>query len=230
MRTLGLVGGTSWVSTADYYRLINEKINAKLGGLNFSKCLIYSFNYADIIRNNNNDDWDLTFKWILSASKNLIAGGAEGIVLCANTMHLIAGRLQNELDVPVIHIADATAAVIKKQSLKKVGLLGTQFTMEREFFKEKLSEKGIERIIPGEADRDFIQDTIYNELGKGIIREETKKRYLRIIDELIKQGAEGIILGCTEIPLLIEQNDIDVPAFDTTLIHVDAVVEFALKQ
>ena len=229
MRTLGLIGGISWVSTAEYYSLINQGINERLGGLEFSKCIIHSFNYADIKKNNDANDWDKTFEMVFEASKNLQASGAEAIVLCANTMHLIADRLQEAIDIPIIHIATATALEIKKNEIKKVALLGTKFTMELDFFKSKLSEHHIETIIPDKQDdRDFIQDTIYYELGKGVILEKTKQRYLDIINELVQQGAEGIILGCTEIPLIIKQSDVSVPVFDTGLIHSKAAVDFSL--
>lgn len=230
MKIIGLIGGISWVSTADYYKLINQGINEKMGDLNFSECLLYSFNYADIKKNNENNDWDSTFKMLLKGSKFLKAGGAEAIVLCANTMHLIAGKLEEAIDLPIIHIATETAKEIQKQNLKKVGLLGTKFTMELDFFKDKLIAQGIEAIIPeSENDKDFIHTTIFEELGKGLVTPETKKRYLEIANELIKRGAEGIILGCTEIPLVILPEDVDVPVFDTTLIHSKAAVEFQLS-
>lgn len=230
MRTLGLIGGISWVSTAEYYSLINQGINDQLGGLNFSQCIVYSFNYADIKKNNDANDWEDTFQKVLKASQNLKNSGAEAIVLCANTMHLIADRLQEAIDIPIIHIATATALEIKKSGLKKVALLGTKFTMELDFFTSKLVENHIEAIIPSKIeDRDFIQNTIYNELGKGIVLESTKKRYLAIIEELIHEGAEGIILGCTEIPLIIKESDVDVPIFDTGLLHSKAAVAFSLK-
>lgn len=230
MKIIGLIGGISWVSTADYYKLINQGINEKMGDLNFSECLLYSFNYADIKKNNENNDWDSTFKMLLKGSQFLKAGGAEAIVLCANTMHLIADKLEEAIDLPIIHIATETAKEIQKQNLKKVGLLGTKFTMELDFFKDKLIAQGIEAIIPeSENDKDFIHTTIFEELGKGLVTPETKKRYLEIANELIKRGAEGIILGCTEIPLVILPEDVDVPVFDTTLIHSKAAVEFQLS-
>lgn len=230
MKKIGLIGGISWVSTTDYYKLINLGINEKLGGLNFSECLVYSFNYADIKKNNDNNDWDSTFNMLLKGCEFLKSGGAEAIVLCANTMHLIADKLQDTIKLPVIHIAVETAVEIQKQNLKKVGLLGTKFTMELDFFKNKLAEKGIETIIPtSEEDKDFIHYTIFEELGRGIVTNETKKRYLEIANELIKNGAEGIILGCTEIPLVIKTEDLSVPIFDTTLIHAKAAVEFQLS-
>ncbi|TDE50122.1 aspartate/glutamate racemase family protein [Flavobacterium sp. GT3P67] len=227
MKTLGLIGGISWVSTADYYKFINEGINERLGGVNFAKCIIHSFNYADIVKNNN--DWETTFNMLSGACENLKQSGAEAIVLCANTMHLLADRIEQKVNIPVIHIATETAKEIKKSNLSKVGLLGTKFTMELDFFTSKLSNQNIETIIPELEDRDFIHETIYHELGKGIIDINTKKRYINIIEKLIENGAEGIILGCTEIPLLIQQEDIAVPIFDTALIHSAAAVEFALS-
>ncbi|MFB9079857.1 aspartate/glutamate racemase family protein [Flavobacterium procerum] len=230
MKKIGLIGGISWVSTSDYYTLINKEINEKLGGLNFSECLIYSFNYADIKKNNDANDWDSTFKMLFKGCEFLKAGGAEAIVLCANTMHLIADKLEKAIELPVIHIAVETALEIRKKNLKKIGLLGTKFTMELDFFKDKLAEKGIEAIIPvSEEDKDFIHYTIFEELGRGIVTEETKSRYLQIANELIKSGAEGIILGCTEIPLVIKPEDLAVPIFDTTLIHAKAAVNFQLS-
>ena len=230
MKIIGLIGGISWVSTADYYKLINQGINDRLGDLNFSECLIYSFNYADIKRNNENNDWDSTFKMLFKACEYLKSGGAEAIVLCANTMHFIAERLEKAVGLPIIHIATATAVEIQKQEIKKVGLLGTKFTMELDFFKDKLTEKGIEAIIPqSQEDKDFIHTTIFEELGKGLVTKATKERYLAIANQLIKEGAEGIILGCTEIPLVIKPEDVLVPVFDFTLIHSNAAIEFQLS-
>lgn len=230
MKKIGLIGGISWVSTSDYYTLINKGINEKLGGLNFSECLIYSFNYADIKKNNDANDWDLTFEMLFKAAQFLKSGGAEAIVLCANTMHLIADKLQKAIGLPLIHIAEVTAVEIQKKEIKKVGLLGTKFTMELDFFKDKLTENGIETIIPdSESDKDFIHWTIFEELGRGIVTDETKKRYLEIANKLIQKGAEGIILGCTEIPLVIKEGDLNIPIFDTTLIHTQAAINFQLS-
>ncbi|OXA76094.1 aspartate racemase [Flavobacterium aquidurense] len=230
MRKIGLIGGISWVSTADYYKLINEGINEKMGGLNFSECLIYSFNYSDIKKNNEANDWDSTFEMLFKGCEFLKLSGAEAIVLCANTMHLIADRLEEAIDLPLIHIATATAVEIQKQEIKKVGLLGTKFTMELDFFTNKLKAKGIEAIIPeNQEDKDFVHTTIFEELGRGLVTPETKKRYLEIANQLIENGAEGIILGCTEIPLVIKPGDLSVPIFDTTLIHSKAAVEFQLS-
>lgn len=229
MKKIGLIGGISWVSTVDYYKYINEGINEKLGGLNYAECLIHSFNYADIKKNNDANDWDKTLEMIAEASENLKLSGAEAIVLCANTMHLIADKLEDKLKLPVIHIATATANEISKQKIKKVGLLGTKFTMERDFFTNKLKEQNIDVLIPNEEDREFIHYTIFEELGRGLVLPESKTRYVSIINKLIALGAEGIILGCTEIPLLVKQEDVSVPTFDTTKIHSKAVIDFMLS-
>lgn len=228
MKIIGLIGGISWVSTLDYYKLINEGINERLGDLNFARCIVYSFNYQDIKRNNDSNNWDLTLRMVTEASQHLQRSGAEAIILCANTMHLIAEKLERNIQIPVIHIATVTAAEIRKQDIKKVGLLGTKFTMEHDFFKDKLAEQNIEVIIPEPDDREFIHYTIFEELGRNVFLNESKKRYINITDKLITQGAEGIILGCTEIPLLINPEDIAVPVFDTTKIHAAAAVSFSL--
>ncbi|MBC7949661.1 MAG: aspartate/glutamate racemase family protein, partial [Chitinophagaceae bacterium] len=227
MKTLGLIGGMSWVSTIDYYKMINEGINDRLGGLNFSQCLIYSFNYADIKRNNDANDWEANFEMVSAACQHLKNAGANGLVLCANTMHLIADRVESAVGLPLIHIASATADSLRHQGLRKVGLLGTRFTMEREFFTTKLIEQNVQAIIPEEEDRQFVHETIFEELGRGLALDTTKARYISIIEDLVTQGAEGIILGCTEIPLLVKQEDVSVPIFDTARIHAAAAVEFA---
>jgi aspartate racemase len=228
MKTIGLIGGISWVSTADYYRYINEQINSRSGGTEYAHCLIHSFNYADIQRNNAANDWAKTTQMLALAGKNLISSGAELIVVCANTMHHIADQLQAAFTVPLIHVATETAKEISKKKMKKVGLLGTRFTMELPFFREKLALHEIESLIPEEADRVFLHRTIAEELGKGLLLPETHKRYVEISEKLIARGAEGIILGCTEIPLLIKAGDVSKPVFDTTFIHASAAVEAAL--
>lgn len=230
MKKPGLVGGISWVSTIDYYRFINEGINEKLGGLNFAECIIYSLNFDDFQRNNTANNWEATSKLISDACENLKRSGAEAIVLCANTAHAVAEQVEQKVQLPIIHIATVTANEINKQGLKKVGLLGTKFTMEMDFYKNKLHEHDIEAIVPERQEiRDYIQQTIKEELGRGIIKQETKQAYISIINQLVKDGAEGIILGCTEIPLLINQQDVTLPVFDTTQIHSRAAVEFALS-
>lgn len=229
MKTLGLIGGISWVSTMDYYRLINQGINEKLGDLEFAELMIYSFNYGEIKRNNDAENWDKTLSMFTEAGLNMKNGGAKAIVLCANTMHLVADRLQQNINIPVIHIATATADAIMKKGIKKVGLLGTRFTMERDFFRDKLTERGIEILIPEDEERGHIHYTIFEELGRNIIKAETRQFYISVINKLIANGAEGIILGCTEIPLLISSKDVAVPLFDTLEIHSKAAVEFALS-
>lgn len=230
MKTLGLVGGTTWLSTVDYYRYINEGINKRTGGVDFARCIIYSLNITELRKHTDISDWKGALEMVSKVCKNLEQSGAEAIVLCANTLHNLAEGLKKNINIPIIHIAEAAACEIKKFNLKKTALLGTKFTMELDFFKSKLTEQNIETIIPGENDRDFINFTIYNELGRNIFKAETKQRYLEIIGKLAKQGAEGVILGCTEIPLLIKQADLNVPAFDTTKIHSDAAVDFALSE
>jgi len=230
MKKLGLVGGISWVSTIDYYRYINEGINERLGGLNFAECMIYSLNFDDFQKNNTANNWEATFELIADACENLKRGGAQAIVLCANTAHAVAEKVEQKIQLPLIHIASATANEINKQGIKKVGLLGTKFTMEMDFYKSKLNEHNVESIVPASQEiRDYLQQTIKEELGRGVIKEETKKAYISIIQQLIKDGAEGIILGCTEIPMLINQQDVSVPVFDTTKIHSQAAVEFAIS-
>jgi aspartate racemase len=229
MKILGLIGGTSWLSTMDYYRLINQGINEKLGDLNFAECIIYSFNYADIKRNNDANDWDANLKMITAAGLHLKNSGAKGVVLCANTMHKLADQLEQNIQLPIIHIATATANAVNDAGFKKVALLGTKFTMEEPFFRDKLTEKGIEILIPDDEERKFIHYSIFEELGRGLLKAETKRFYVDVINKLAKQGAEGIILGCTEIPLLISSADVDIPLFDTALIHSKAAVEFALE-
>lgn len=229
MKIVGLIGGISWVSTADYYRFINQGVNDKLGGINFANCVLYSFNYADIIKNNENGNWAATLDMVTNACEGLKKCGATAIILCANTMHKIADELEQRIGIPVIHIAKATADAVTRQNLKKVGLLGTRFTMEMDFFKDKLIDQGIEALIPDEEDRLFIHTSLHEELSKGITTPKTKAQYLQIVDKLIAKGAEGIILGCTEIPLLINQQDVSLPVFDTTLIHSQAAVAYALS-
>ncbi|MBV8389891.1 MAG: aspartate/glutamate racemase family protein [Mucilaginibacter sp.] len=229
MKILGLIGGISWVSTIDYYRMINQGINQKLGDLNFAECIIHSFNYQDIKRNNDAEDWDNTLRMLTKAGLNMKNSGAQAIVLCANTMHMIADQLEQNVQLPLIHIATSTANSISERGLKKVGLLGTKFTMERPFFRDKLTRQGIEVVIPDDNERDFIHYSIFEELGRNLFKAETKQFYLNVMHKLAGQGAEGIIMGCTEIPLLIGQDDIDIPLFDTTQIHSEAAVAFALN-
>ncbi len=230
MKTIGLVGGTGWVSTVDYYRIINQEINKSLGGLNFARCILYSLNYGEIFECAQQDDGEGIYALILDASQKLTRSGADCILICANTMHQFADRLKKEITVPIIHIAAAAAKQIRNQKLSKVGLLGSKETMERDFYKLKLQSEGIETLVPDADDREFIDQSITNELLKEIFKKETKAKFLNIIQKLRDQGAQGIVLGCTEIPLLIKENDIDFPLFNTTRIHARAAVEFALGE
>lgn len=228
MKIIGLVGGTSWVSTVDYYRFINQGINKTLGGHQFARCILYSINFGDIVECNERNDNEGVYSLIKDGADKVILGGAEGIVLCANTLHKFVDRLQKEIEVPFIHIAEATAREINNQNLSSVGLLGTKYTMEEDFYALKLKAANIRTIVPEAEERDFISETIYNELVKEIFKEESKTRFLEIMKKLQLKGAEGIILGCTEIPLIIQDNDFDLPLFNTTAIHAKAAVDFAL--
>ncbi len=226
MKKIGIVGGISWVSTMDYYKFINEGINLKLGGLNFAECIIYSLNFGDIQAMG----WPNSYELLLNACESLKKSGADTIVLCANTAHLFADQLQEEIQLPIINMVVETAKAVKKHGFKKAGLLGTKFTMEMDFYRNKLEAYGLEVLIPEkQATRDYIQNTLKDELGIGFINPETKCKYISIVKDLEARGAECIILGCTEIPLLISQKDFAIPIFDTTKIHAQAIVEYAIS-
>jgi aspartate racemase len=226
MKTIGLIGGTTWISTLDYYRFINQFTNEKWGGSNTAKILLYSVNY-DEFKPTEGTDWRETAKKITAIAGTLENAGADCLLLCANTLHMVADTVESRIHIPLINIATETTKVVEKKNIKKVGLLGTRFTMEEPFFKDKLLNGGIEMIIPDKEDRDFVHASIVSELGRGIFTPETKKRYLSIIDKLSCLGVEGVILGCTEIPLLVKQEDCLIPVFDTAAIHSKAAVEFA---
>lgn len=225
MKKIGLVGGISWVSTMDYYKFINEGIHEKLGGLEAAECILYSINYGDIQK----VSWLNAYEILLKASINLASSGVDAIALCANTAHMYADELQKELSIPLIHIGTETGRVIAASGIQKVGLLGTKFTMELGFYREKLNTFGLEVFTPEpQIVRDYMQSTIKDELGIGYINPETKARYIEIANDLISKGAECIILGCTEIPILLSQNDFTVPVFDTTKIHAKAIVDYMI--
>ena len=229
MKTLGLMGGMSWVSTIDYYKLLNEGVNTRLGGNSAAQLAMYSVNFAEIAEIVAAGDWDRFLVLATRACTALEASGADAIMLCANTAHIVADRLQPRLKVPLIHLVDSVAAEIKRAGLDRVSLLGTRITMEADFFRDRLKASGITATTPGKADRDWIHSTIFNELGKNIFLPATKQRYLDIIGGLAKDGAQGAILGCTEIPLIIKPDDLSAPSFDTTAIHANAAVDFALS-
>ncbi len=228
MKTIGLIGGTGWLSTIEYYRIINEEINKRLGGYNFARCILYSLNHGDIIEFNKTNDTEGVYSLLLNASNKLTGAGTDCVLLCANTTHIFADRLQNDISIPLIHIGTATSKEINNRKLSKVGLIGTKTTMEKDFIKAKLMDNNIEVLIPGDNERYYIHKMILDELIKGIFTDNTKKQFINIVQELQFKGAEGIILGCTEIPLLIKQEDVDIPVFDTTLIHSLSAVNFAL--
>jgi aspartate racemase len=229
MKTIGLIGGLSWESTSVYYSYINRYVQQKLGGLHSAKCLVYSFDFEEIARLQRQGEWNLATEKMVEAAKILEKGGADLVVICTNTMHLMAKEVQQAIDVPLIHIVDCVVSEIKDKNLSKVGLLGTRFTMEQPFYKELLNEQGIDVIIPDEEERSIVHDVIFGELCQGVVEQGSKEAYLGIINKLVDRGAEGIILGCTEIPLLIQQNDTSIPLFDTTYLHAIKVAEKALS-
>jgi aspartate racemase len=228
MKTIGMIGGTSWVSTIDYYRYINTMTNERLGRLNSAKIILYSVNFEEMKQLADAGRWDKFGEILSDAAHRLELAGAECLLLCANTMHVSADTVQNRIGIPLIHIADVTAKEIVKQNITKVALLGTKFTMEKDFFKSRLSNFGITAQIPGDAERQFIHDSIFGELGKGIFTAETKKKFVDIMNKMKSGGNTGVVLACTEIPMLITPAECPMPAFDTTLIHAAAAVEFSL--
>ncbi len=229
MKTIGIIGGLTWLSTIDYYRLLNQSVKNINGGVSSARIILYSVEFGEIKTLTEAGDWDGIASIICKAAQGLQQAGADCLLIGANTMHKIANKIQAAITIPIIHIAEATAAAITQQQLTTVGLLGTKYTMQLDFYKDKLAAKNITTIIPSdEDDIEFINYAIYNEMGKGIFLPETKKRFVTIINKLVESGAQGIILGCTEIPILIKQDDCTVPVFDTTAIHVKAAAEFAL--
>jgi aspartate racemase len=229
MKTIGLIGGTTWLSTIDYYRIINQEVNRQLGELHSAKLLLYSIDFDEFRTLADAGDWPKLTEWFAGIAQQLQTAGAEAIVLCANTLHLMVPELEQLVQIPIIHVADATVCELRSHDIRKTALLGTKFTMEAAFFKDKLSQRGIEVMIPDADERQFIHQTIFDELDRGLLLTETKVRYLAIIQNLIAKGAESVILGCTEIPLLIKPEDCTVPVFDTTLIHAKAAARFALN-
>jgi aspartate racemase len=230
MKTIGLIGGMSWESSIHYYQIINQQTKEILGGVHSCKSLMYSVDFGEISKLQHNGDWDKLGKMMIDAALRLEKGGADFIVLCTNTMHKLAPEIEKSINIPLLHIADVTADVVKHSQIKKVALLGTKFTMEQDFIKDRLlARNGIETIIPSKPQRNIIHTIIYEELVKGIVTEKSKKIYLEIIDDLVSKGAEGVILGCTEIGLLVKKDDTKILLFDTTEIHAKKAVELAMK-
>ncbi|MEZ8472663.1 aspartate/glutamate racemase family protein [Vibrio cyclitrophicus] len=229
MKTIGLLGGMSWESTMSYYKSINEGVKANLGGLNSAKICMYSANFDEIERLQHQGRWSETANILSDAALSVEKGGADFILICTNTMHKVVPEIEEKITIPILHIADTTAQILLEQGVKKVGLLGTAFTMEQDFYKARLVNKfGIGVVIPDESDREQVHNIIYKELCRGEVKEESRDVYRQIIEKLSQQGAEAVILGCTEIALLIQQQHTDVPLLDTTSVHADAAVRLAL--
>ena len=229
MKTIGLIGGMSWESSKLYYELLNEKVKAELGGFYSCKSILYTVQFEEIHRLQGEGNWAALDKIMVNAAQSLEKAGADIILICANTMHLCSEAITNNVEIPLLHIAEATGQAIKAKGLSKVALLGTKYVMEKDFYKDLLTNKfGIEVLIPTAEERDFIHEVIYGELVQGVITDASRAGYKKIIQNLADQGAEGAILGCTEIPLLIKPNDVRIPTFNTTKIHAEQAVAWAL--
>jgi aspartate racemase len=229
MKTIGLIGGMSWESSIEYYRIINQLVREKLGGVHSAKCVMVSVDFAEIERLQHQGKWVETGEILVESAQRLEKSGADFIVLCTNTMHKVAGDIQAHVHIPLLHIADATAQRVIDSGIRKVALLGTRFTMEEDFYKGRLLQQyALEVLIPNIEEREIIHNVIYNELVVGKIQPQSREQYLKIIMRMVGEGAQGIILGCTEIGLLVKQSDCPVPVFDTTRIHAEAAVAFAL--
>ena len=229
MKTIGLLGGMSWESTVGYYREINEGVKQKLGGLHSAQIVLYSVDFDPIEKLQHRGDWEAAGNILTNAARSVEDGGADFLLICTNTMHKVADQVENAVNIPLLHIADATADVLVQASVRKVGLLGTAFTMEQEFYKGRLSEKyGIDVVVPDALDRKLVHDIIYQELCLGLLKQSSKQKYIRIVDKLTEMGAEGVILGCTEMGMLISQNDTVTTLYDTTKIHAAKAVEWAI--
>ena len=229
LKTIGLIGGMSWESTVTYYKIINEVIKEKLSGLHSAKCVLYSVDFQEIEECQASGNWEKSGEILGEAAYNLEKAGADFIVICTNTMHKVVNQIKEKISIPILHIAEMTAEKILEKGLKNIALLGTKYTMEQDFYKSKLIEKGINVIIPDKNDIEIINEVIYDELCLGTINSDSKKKFLEIVDKLRSKGAEGIILGCTEIGLLIKNADTDVPLFDTAIIHAEQAAIYSIK-
>lgn len=227
MKTIGLIGGMSWESTQTYYRLINQKTRDQLGGLHSARLVLYSVDFAEIETLQHQGDWNATAEILGSAGQALVRAGADFLVLCTNTMHKVASEIEQAASVPLLHIADATANALIRDGVTSVGLLGTRFTMEQAFYRQRLEERGIEVLVPDAAQREVVHSVIYEELCRGLIRPQSKAAYLDVITSLGERGAQGVILGCTEIGLLVQDTDTSVKLYDTTELHAEQAVQFA---
>ena len=230
MKTIGLLGGMSWESTVLYYQLLNEGVREQLGGLHSAKILMHSVDFAEVEQFQVKGEWQQAGEQLAAAAAGLEQAGAEMILLCTNLMHKVAPVIESEITVPFLHIADAAGEVIKGKGLKKIGLLGTRYTMEEDFYRQRLHDKyGLDVLIPDQTDRDYIHQVIFDELCLGKFTDESRKNYLTIINKLRQQGAQGVILGCTEIPLLVRQEDTDLPLFNTAALHAEYALEYSLS-
>lgn len=229
LKTIGLIGGMSWESTVTYYKIINETVKEKLGRLHSAKCILYSVDFQEIEECQANGNWEKSGEILGEAAYNLEKAGADFIVICTNTMHKVVNQIKEKVSIPILHIAEMTAEKILEKELKNIALFGTKYTMEQDFYKSKLIEKGINVIIPDKNDIEIINEVIYDELCLGTINSNSKKKFLEIVDKLRSKGAEGIILGCTEIGLLIKNEDTDVPLFDTAIIHAEQAAIYSIK-
>lgn len=230
MKTIGLIGGMSWESSLEYYRIINEEVKAKLGGLHSAKCILYSVDFDEIERCQAEGDWESSGKLLGDAALSLEKAGAEMILICTNTMHKVIGYIEEKVSLPILHIADSTAKQIRKSKISTVGLLGTKYTMEQDFYKTRIETNGIKVLIPNEEDRKVINKVIYEELCLGEVQQSSREYYKKVIKGLVDDGVEGIILGCTEIGLLVKPEDSEVPLFDTAVIHAIESVNMALEK
>ncbi|MGW7359342.1 aspartate/glutamate racemase family protein [Streptomyces sp. NPDC054802] len=228
MRTIGLIGGMSWESSAEYYRLVNELVRDRLGGLHSARCVLHSVDFAEIEQLQSAGEWEHAGEILAEAARGLEAAGADLLLICTNTMHKVAGQVQAAVRVPLLHLADATADAVRAAGLTRVGLLGTAFTMEQDFYRERLAGHGLDVLTPDAEGRALVHRVIYEELCLGVVRDESRAAYRKVIDELVDSGAEGVVLGCTEIELLIGADDSPVPVFPTTRLHAEAAVAAAL--
>ncbi len=231
MKKIGLIGGMSWESSIEYYRIINQQVRDTLGGVHSARSVMVSVDFGEIEKLQAAGDWEEAARIMIQCARELEVAGADFVLICTNTMHLMADAVEEAIDIPLLHIADATAKAVQEAGLKRVGLLGTRFTMEKDFYRGKLeSDHGLRILIPDEKERTLVHSVIYDELVKGKVVEESRQRYLEVINNLMKAGAEGIILGCTEIGLLVKQEDVTIPVFDTMEIHALAAVDAALER
>lgn len=229
MKTMGLIGGMSWESTQTYYRLLNEKVREQLGGLHSAKIVLYSVDFSEIESLQHQGDWDTTAEILESAAKSVESAGADFILVCTNTMHKVAPRIEEAVNVPLLHIADATASILLRDGITCAGLLGTKFTMEQPFYRDRLQAHGIRVMVPDDAQREVVHTVIYEELCRGVVDPDSRAAYLDVVSSLADHGAQAVVLGCTEIGLLIQGSDTRVKLYDTTEIHADQAVELALK-